>query len=175
MKVPNLSAFGLCALLAPSAALAQDPAPLRVEIVDARGTVVGEALLRQTTAGAAVLVELRVEGLTPGLHGFHIHETGRCEAPSFESAGGHFAPHGRGHGIFASEGLHGGDLLNLRVPESGSIHVERLATGVTLDTGPATLLDDDGSALVIHAQADDYRSQPSGDAGSRVACGVVGR
>lgn len=142
-------------------------------LVDPNGNSVGRAELVQT-ANEAVLIRLTVEGLEPGTHAFHIHETGVCTPTDFSSAGGHYAPHGRSHGIFHEDGEHGGDLLNLQVPESGRVQTERLAPHVTLVPGAAGfLLDDDGSALVIHAGADDYESQPSGDAGSRVACGVI--
>ncbi|MDX1675125.1 MAG: superoxide dismutase family protein, partial [Longimicrobiales bacterium] len=105
-------------------------------------------------------------------HGFHIHETGSCVAPDFDSAGGHYAPRGHAHGVLHERGYHGGDLLNLHVPETGAVTTERLATDVTL-RGDAPLLDEDGSALVIHANADDYVSQPSGGGGPKVACGVI--
>lgn len=145
----------------------------RAVLSDASGNRVGTAELVQTPT-EVVLIRLHVEGLEPGTHAFHIHETGQCAPPDFSSAGGHYAPHGRGHGILHEGGEHGGDMLNLQVPESGSVETERLAPHVTLVPGAAGfLLDGDGSALVIHAGADDYRSQPSGDAGSRVACGVI--
>lgn len=145
----------------------------RAVLMDPNGNSIGSAELVQTP-NEAVLIRLTVEGLEPGTHAFHIHETGVCTPPDFSSAGGHYAPHGRSHGIFHEDGEHGGDLLNLQVPESGRVQTERLAPHVTLVPGAAGfLLDDDGSALVIHAGADDYESQPSGDAGSRVACGVI--
>lgn len=142
-------------------------------LLDPNGNRLGTAELIQTP-NDAVLIRLDVELLEPGPHGFHIHETGECLAPDFSSAGGHFAPRGRSHGIMHAHGEHAGDLLNLHVPASGSVQTERLARHVTLVPGAAGFLfDDDGSALVIHGGADDYRSQPSGDAGARVACGVI--
>ena len=142
-------------------------------LVNANGDRVGTAELVQTP-NDAVLIQLDVQGLEPGTHAFHIHQTGRCSAPDFRSAGGHFAPRGRSHGILHPHGEHAGDMMNLRVPAGGSAQTERLARHVTLVPGAAGFLfDEDGSALVIHAGADDYQSQPSGDAGSRVACGVI--
>lgn len=142
-------------------------------LIDASGVEVGTAELVQTP-NHGVLIRLAVDGLEPGEHAFHIHETGRCVTPDFGSAGGHFAPHGRSHGALHHDGMHGGDMPNVHVPASGSVRAERLAEHVSLVPGHAGfLLDDDGSALVIHAGADDYRSQPSGDAGARVACGVI--
>ena len=108
-------------------------------------------------------------------HRFHIHETGLC-APDFDEAGGHFNPHGRAHGFLSPDGAHAGDLLNIRVPASGSVEVERMGTEVTLEPGdPASLFDEDASALVIHAGPDDYLSQPSGGSGDPIACGVIRR
>lgn len=143
------------------------------EIFNAEGHRIGTAELVQTPTDA-VLIRLRVEGIAAGAHGFHIHETGQCSPADFSSAGGHYAPRGRGHGVMHPHGAHGGDLLNLHVPESGRVDTERLAPGVSLVPGATGfLLDDDGSALIIHGGPDDYRSQPSGDAGPRLACGVI--
>ena len=147
----------------------------RAQLVDAEGNVVATATLRET-AGHGVLIRLEAERLPAGEHAFHIHQTGRCEPPSFESAGGHYAPRGRQHGFLVPAGPHAGDLPNLHIPQGGRHVVEVLAAGVTLRPGaPNTLFDEDGSALVVHAGPDDYRSQPAGNAGGRVACGVIQR
>lgn len=162
----------------PARPAAQTPAgevTARAELVGVNGERIGEVRLRETPFHGVIL-DVDVRGLTPGVHAIHIHQTGRCEAPSFSSAGGHYAPRGRAHGALHPEGKHAGDLLNLHVPESGRVRIERLAADVTLLDGPPhSLFDADGSAIVIHAAADDYRSQPSGAAGDRVACGVVVR
>ncbi len=171
--IPAVSALALIA--APATLSAQAPLTARAEIIDAEGRSIGQARLVETP-NEGVWIELDVSGLPPGVHAFHIHETGRCEPPSFESAGGHYAPEGRAHGILIPEGPHAGDLLNLHVPQSGAVHVEQLARHITLRPNrTGTVFDDDGSALVIHAGADDYRSQPTGDAGGRLACGVIAR
>lgn len=142
-------------------------------VVNTSGDRIGTAELVQTP-NAGVLIRLDVRGLEPGVHGFHIHETGQCSRPDFSSAGGHYAPRGHGHGILHAHGKHAGDMVNLRVPSGGHVQTERLASKASLVPGATGfLLDHDGSALVIHSGADDYRSQPSGDAGSRVACGVI--
>ena len=122
-----------------------------------------------------VLIDAELSGLTPGAHGFHLHEKGLCEASEgFKSAGGHLAG-SRRHGFTVEGGPHPGDMPNLHVPESGNLRIEVLNTLVSLsDSGEGALLDADGSALMIHSGADDYESQPSGDAGSRVACGEIG-
>ena len=168
-----LITVGLCA--AATSAAAQEAQTARAQLRAPDGTAVGEVMLRETPA-YGVLLDIRISDLAPGVHAFHIHQTGRCEAPSFSSAGGHYAPRGNAHGALRVEGKHAGDLLNLQVPPSGGIQTQRLAQHVTLLEGAHnTLFDADGSAIVIHEGADDYRSQPSGDAGSRVACGVIER
>jgi len=139
---------------------------------DTDGKEVGRAALHETPHG--VLVHLRLDGVAPGAHAFHVHETGRCEPP-FTSAGGHFNPAGRDHGLEAPGGYHAGDLPNLYVPESGALQVQVLARAVTLGTNETSLLDADGSALVVHAGPDDYETDPAGAAGDRIACGVVER
>lgn len=166
----------LCLLLGTvvgsGAVSAQEPTATAT-LIDPEGREVGQAELVQTP-NQGVLIRLAVEGLEPGVHGFHIHETGQCDAPDFSGAGGHYAPRGHAHGVLHEEGSHAGDLLNLVVPPGGRLEVERLAAGVAL--GPdaeASLRDSDGSALVIHANADDYVSQPSGGGGPKIACGVI--
>ncbi|HEX6940190.1 MAG TPA: superoxide dismutase family protein [Longimicrobiales bacterium] len=174
MRGPILLAIALILTAAP-APPAQEPPTARAELIDARGRNVGRASLRETPNGG-VLIDLDISGLPPGSHGYHIHRTGRCDPPSFASAGDHYAPRGRSHGILHPDGPHAGDLLNVHIPAAGRIHVEQLAPHVTLAPDEtATLFDDDGSAIVIHADADDYRSQPSGDSGDRIACGVIRR
>jgi Cu-Zn family superoxide dismutase len=140
---------------------------------DATGRHVGQAEFRETPNG--VLIE--VTGLTapPGTHAIHIHETGRCDAPSFESAGGHFNPEKSKHGYSNAAGPHAGDLPNVHIPDTGKLNLEQIAAEVTLAAGAASLFDADGSALVVHAGADDYASDPAGDAGGRYACGVIER
>lgn len=163
----------LIGLVAGFGRMSAQQATATATLVDPDGNEVGRAQLVETP-NQGVLIRLEVEDLGPGIHGFHIHETGRCDGPDFGSAGGHFAPRGHAHGILHENGSHAGDLLNLVVPESGRLEVERLATGVALQPGAqASLMDEDGSALVIHAGADDYASQPSGGGGPRVACGVI--
>lgn len=154
---------------------AQEPLTARAELIDARGQRVGEATLVETP-GSGVWIRLAAAGLPPGTHALHIHRTGRCEPPAFASAGSHHARRRRPHGFLNPDGPHAGDLLNLHVPESGGLETEQLATRVTLRPGaPGSLFDADGSTLVLHAGADDYRSQPAGGAGTPIACGVIAR
>lgn len=142
--------------------------------VDAKGERIGTATLTQVANG--VLIALDVKGLPPGEHAFHVHATGRCEPRTgFKSAGDHYAPRGNQHGFHAARGPHAGDMPNVFVQQDGTLRAHVLNPGVTLGSGAGSLFDSDGSALVIHGGADDYRSQPSGNAGDRVACAVVER
>jgi superoxide dismutase, Cu-Zn family len=152
----------------PPPAIAADLA--NAQLKDKSGKAVADADLTQTRDG--VLIRLQIKGLPPGEHAFHVHAVGKCEAP-FESAGGHFNPGQHKHGMMAGEG-HAGDMPNLHIPQSGDLTVEVLNTAVSLEKGkPNSLFDSDGSALVIHAKADDYKSDPAGNAGDRIACGVI--
>lgn len=134
------------------------------------GQQIGSATLVETPHG--VLVEARLEDFPPGTHAFHLHETGSC-SPDFTASGGHFNPHGDGHGFLDDDGRHVGDLPNIHVPESGRLTVEYLADLASLREGEAALLDDDGAAIVVHAGADDYRTNPAGAGGDRIACAVI--
>jgi superoxide dismutase, Cu-Zn family len=138
---------------------------------DKDGKEVGTVALTQTPSG--VLMRLNLTAVPPGDHAFHVHAVGKCEPPDFTSAGGHYNPDQTKHGFLNPEGPHAGDMPNLHVPEGGALTVEILNPMVSLSGDPAPLLDADGSALVIHAGADDYRTDPDGNAGDRIACGVV--
>lgn len=145
---------------------------LTVEFLNADGDAVGTAELTEEDAG--VMIKLDVEGLEAGTHGIHFHEEGQCEAPDFESAGGHFNPTGASHGHDNPDGPHAGDLQNIEVADDGTSMDELTAENVTLQIGEDnSLLKEGGTALVIHASADDGQTDPSGDSGERVACGVV--
>jgi superoxide dismutase, Cu-Zn family len=132
---------------------------------------VGTAKLLQIPNG--VLVRLTLTKATPGIHAFHVHAVGKCEGPEFTSAGSHFNPTSKKHGLLSQEGSHAGDLPNVIVPDSGAVTVETVIPHVTLKAGDHTLADADGAALVLHASADDYTTDPTGNAGGRMACGVV--
>ncbi|MGA7253291.1 MAG: superoxide dismutase family protein [Pseudolabrys sp.] len=135
------------------------------------GKDVGSAELTQTPAG--VVIRLAVKGLPAGEHAFHVHGVGKCEPP-FTSAGGHFNPSGKKHGMMAAEGYHAGDMPNLHIPTSGEIVVEVLNAAITLEKGKAnSLFGPDGTALIIHAGKDDYKTDPTGEAGGRIACGII--
>jgi Cu-Zn family superoxide dismutase len=141
------------------------------ELKNATGQTVGQATFTQV--GNVVRVVLEVQGLPPGPKGVHIHEVGKCEGPPFTSAGGHFNPQKRQHGALNPQGPHAGDLPNITVGADGKGRLESTTELVTLMGGPTSILDADGSALVVHAAADDFRTDPTGNSGARVACGVV--
>jgi len=132
---------------------------------------VGSATLTETPAG--VLIGLSVKGLPAGEHAFHVHGIGKCEPP-FLSAGGHFNPEKKKHGIMAADGAHAGDMPNLHIPANGELVVEVLNAAVTLEKGKAnSLFGPEGTALIVHAAKDDYKTDPTGEAGGRIACGIV--
>ena len=142
-----------------------------VTLNGAESKEVGTAKLLQIPNG--VLVRLTLTKATPGPHAFHVHAVGKCEGPEFTTAGGHFNPTSKKHGLLNQEGSHAGDLPNVIVPDSGAVIVETVIPHVTLKAGDHTLADADGSALVLHAEADDYTTDPTGSAGGRMACGVI--
>lgn len=141
------------------------------KLINGSGEIVGVATFSETKEGVQVVVH--VTGLQPGLHGFHIHEKGSCETPDFKSAGGHFNPFGKAHGLKSQEGPHAGDMKNLMVGPHGVGADGFLNTLVTLEDGESSLFKPGGTALVVHKGTDDYRSSPSGNAGGRSVCGVV--
>lgn len=154
------------------AAQDQKTAGAAAELTSRDGQKVGRARLTDTPNG--VLLTVNLTGAPAGEHAFHIHQVGRCDAPTFESAGGHLNPTGAQHGFLNAKGPHLGDLPNIHVPSSGQLTFEYLASDVLLRTGDRRLLDEDGAALVMHVKPDDYRTDPAGAAGDRVACGVIG-
>lgn len=136
------------------------------------GDGLGKVSFSQTAEG--VLLQAQLDGLKPGVHAIHIHETGKCDGPDFKSAGGHFNPDNVSHGFLVGRESHAGDMPNFTVSSDGKAVVEIMNPDVTLTTGkPNSLLGGSGTAVVVHSGADDYRSQPAGDAGKRVACGVI--
>jgi Cu-Zn family superoxide dismutase len=139
-------------------------------LMDTNGKKVGTVILKETPHG--VLISAHINGLEQGTHAFHIHSVGKCEPP-FKSAAGHFNPDGKEHGIMNPKGYHAGDMPNVHVGKDGTLEVEVLNTQITLGGGMNGLFDEDGSAVVIHQGPDDYRSDPAGNAGPRIACGVI--
>lgn len=140
------------------------------EIINVEGRVIGKAVLQQGPAGVLIFIE--ANGLPPGPHGIHLHSVGACQ-PDFKASKGHVNPHKRPHGLLNPDGPDRGDLPNVYVALDGNLTAELFTTLVSLKSGSAPLLDDDGSALVIHENRDDQVTQPIGGAGGRIACGVI--
>ncbi|PSJ43011.1 superoxide dismutase family protein [Allosphingosinicella deserti] len=136
----------------------------------------GAGVARASVEGAGDSLRVRVEaaGLSQGAYGVHVHTTGACDAPAFTTAGPHWNPTGRQHGKDNPQGTHKGDLPNLLVGADGSGSIEYVIAGASLSGGANPLLDEDGAAIVVHQSADDYRTDPSGNSGNRIACGVLG-
>lgn len=182
--------FSRCAILAlvlvacsrtPSPSTQAGPPAGFATLRDATGRSVGTASVFPASGGG-VRIRVSANGLTPGMHGIHVHAVGTCDGSTqtaFSSAGGHFNPTGKQHGRQNPNGWHGGDLPNLVVDASGNGSLDAVAESLTIDSGAGALLDADGSAIVIHANPDDERTdagpQGPGNSGARVACGVISR
>lgn len=149
--------------------------PSVVLLKNAAGAQVGTASLEPVKKGRGVQVHLVLEGLPPGQKAVHFHEKGECEGPKFSSAGSHLAAPSEQHGFRHARGPHSGDLPNVKVGPDGRAEADFVAEKVTLGPGPASLLREGGTALVVHSGPDDYRSQPAGNSGDRIACGVIQR
>ena len=145
--------------------------PLETDLRDAGGQRRATAIVSQI--GDSLRVRVEAEGLAPGAYGAHLHAVGRCDPPGFESAGPHWNPTGQQHGKDNPQGMHKGDLPNLLVGTDGRGSFEFTVLDAWLLGGGRTLLDADGAALVIHSRAYDYRTDPSGNSGPRIACGLL--
>ncbi|MBI3029313.1 MAG: superoxide dismutase family protein [Candidatus Rokubacteria bacterium] len=140
---------------------------------NASGAGVGTASFWEDASGVRIVAQAR--GISPGRHGIHIHAVGKCDPPDFTTAGGHYNPAGKKHGLKIPAGPHAGDLPNLDVGTDRTGRLEYVTRLVTLGPGPTSLFDADGSALVIHANPDDEMTDPTGNSGGRIACGVLTR
>jgi superoxide dismutase, Cu-Zn family len=168
-------AVSAVALLAAGCAgrMAPTETTARAELRNAGGEVVATATLNQVGSAVRILVE--AQGLPPGVKGVHVHAVGKCNPPDFTSAGSHFNPQGKEHGALNPKGPHAGDLPNLDVGRDGRGRMESTTELITLGGGPHSVFDADGSAVVIHAAPDDFRTDPTGNSGARIACGVIVR
>ncbi|MGA8222168.1 MAG: superoxide dismutase family protein [Candidatus Acidiferrales bacterium] len=170
MLLRNLLIVG--SLVCASAAFGQQaPKSAHADIVNAQGEKIGTAKIVPAKAG--VKIELKVEKLPPGTHGFHFHTVGKCEGPDFKSAGGHFNPDSKQHGKDNPAGPHAGDMLNIVAGADGKVKTTITDASVTLGAGPNSLFHDGGTSIMIHEKEDDYKTDPSGNSGARIACGVV--
>jgi Cu-Zn family superoxide dismutase len=153
----------------------EDKAPLSggATLKDKDGKQIGVATLIQQPDG----VRIAITGyrLPPGVHGLHIHAVGQCQPPEFTTAGAHFNPMGKKHGTQNPEGAHAGDLPNLDVAANGEGGVDIVSKAVTLGAGPTSLFGDNGTSIVIHTGPDDMKTDPTGNSGGRIACGVITR
>ncbi len=164
-------ALALLSLGACASVQAPDVPVARAALADANGAAAGTASV--VRRGDGLNLRVAATGLTPGPHGMHLHTVGKCEAPGFTTAGGHLNPLGHQHGTENPAGSHMGDLPNLVAGADGKASAE-VPLGLAALGLAQALLDADGAAIVIHAAADDYRTDPSGNSGARVACGVFG-
>lgn len=171
MRTVSIAAAALAIAIAPGWSLAADMA--RAEIINADGAIIGEATFEQTPTG--VLMQVDVRDLPPGSHGIHLHAVGSC-TPDFKAATGHVNPGKVMHGLRNPDGPDNGDLPNLYAAADGTASAEFFTTRVSVASGamPA-LLDEDGSAVIIHENLDDHMTQPIGGAGGRIGCGIIAK
>src|SRR5712691_4396282 len=171
MKLSNIFAIGCSVVVTVALSAAAQKAPVKVQLQDAQGKSVGTAELSSAPKG--VRIRLDLHNLSEGEHAIHIHQVAKCEAPGFTSAGPHLNPDAKHHGLQNPEGPHAGDIPNIKVGPKGDMKGTIVAPGVTMGDDSHSVFSNGGTALVIHAKADDMKSDPAGNAGARIGCGVI--
>jgi Cu-Zn family superoxide dismutase len=151
--------------------LAAGQGPIRIDMKDLQGASIGTAILSPAREGG-VSIALDLKNLAPGDHAFHVHQVAKCEPP-FATAGPHFNPEGKKHGLHSPDGAHAGDMNNITARADGTVKVTIVNRLITLGEGPTSVFANGGTSLVIHAKPDDMKTDPAGNAGDRIACGVV--
>ncbi len=172
MRLHNVIAI-TAALVLSSAFSAAAQKTAKAELHDGQGNSVGTAEFSPAAQGLSI--RLNLMNLPPGVHGIHVHAVAKCEGPAFTTAGGHLNPDMKHHGLENPEGPHAGDMPNVMIAADGTAKATVVAPGVTMGDDPHSIFAGGGTALVIHASADDMKSDPAGNAGARIACGVIAK
>jgi Cu-Zn family superoxide dismutase len=173
MRIQNIVAVAGSLVISLAFSVAAKQASVKVALSDAKGQSVGTAELSPAPKG--VKIRLNLMNLTPGEHAIHVHTVAKCEGPAFTSAGPHLNPDAKHHGLQNPEGPHAGDMPNFTVAANGKAKSTVVAPGVTMGEDSHSVFSNGGTALVIHAKADDMKSDPAGNAGDRIACGVIAK